>query len=212
MKCVGKYIVLEGPDGSGKSTQASRLVQQLTTFGCRAVHVREPGGTRLGEAVRKVLLDHAHAGMSRRAELMLHMAARAELAEKVIRPALERNDIVVSDRCLMSSVVYQGIAGNVGRDAVYATADIAVGPVRPSLTVVVDVPVEVARARMAEAEPDRVEAEPIEFHEAVRQAYLEEAERMPGAVVVDGNRPAEKVFKEIWYYVESHVKTTAGAE
>ena len=192
----GVFISLEGIDGSGKSTQARMLVEYLTDMAVEVVSVREPGSTVLAEKVRAILLQ-PESEICGRAELMLYEAARAQLTNEVIRPALSRGAIVVADRFGDSSVAYQGYGRELGADVVRMANEVATDGVLPDLTFVVDVPVEVAHLRRGN-EPDRIEQESSRFHERVREGFLAIAnEEHSRVVVVDGTRSVDRVFEDI---------------
>ncbi len=177
---LGRFVVLEGIDGSGKSTQARLLAAALRTRGERVVETREPGGTALGEQLRAVVLGSAPGQLADAAEVYVFAAARAQLVTEVIRPALMRGEWVVCDRFLESSLVYQGVARGLGIDAVARANELAVARCVPDLVVVVDVPLEVAAARRGGG--DRIEAEDAEFHLRVVAGYRELRDRWPERV------------------------------
>jgi dTMP kinase len=166
----GRFIVLEGADGCGKSTQAERLVASLTALGTDVVHVREPGSTTVGEGVRALLLDRATGALSPRTETLLYLAARAQLVAEVIRPALQAGKTVVSERWTLSTEVYQGLAGDLGLEAVQRAAPLAEDGVQPNLVIVLDVGLGEGLARLT-GEPDRMEAKGAAFHERVVEGY-----------------------------------------
>lgn len=199
----GRFVVLDGPDGGGKSTQAALLCEALTKEGRTVELTREPGGTPLGERVREILLgeDGPDLEFGARAELFLFMAARAEIVEAVIRPALDGGRIVVSERFLLSSVVYQGLAGAIPAGEVEVIGHSATGGLVPDLTVVVDIDAETGLARAGKA--DRIEQRGRTYHEKVRQGFLSLASRNPARIaVVDGSRPVEEVHAEIMKRVQ----------
>jgi len=172
---AGRFLVLEGPDGSGKSTQAARLVAWLVSRGREAVHLRDPGATRVGEKVREILLDPAHEELDPTAEALLFMASRAQLIAERIRPERERGRIVVCERWLPSTVCYQGYAGGLSPEAIWKMGEFASGGLSPDLTLVLDVEPETGLSRVGD-EPDLMEQRSLEFHRAVRDGYLRIAE------------------------------------
>lgn len=178
-----RFIALEGVDGSGKSTQARMVADALRARGVPAVLTREPGGTPLGEGLRGLLLDGALPRIGPVAEAYLFAAARAALVEEVVRPALERGEWVVTDRFVDSSLAYQGAAGGVGLDEVWALNARAVAGCLPDLALVVDVPVDVAAERRC-AGQDRIEAQGPGFQQRVAEGYRALAERFPERVVM----------------------------
>ncbi len=187
-------VTFEGVDGSGKSTQAALAAERLAEGGREVVLTREPGGTPLGERIREVLLDGPE--MTAWAEASLFAAARAELAERVIRPALARGAIVVSDRYLDSSLAYQGVARGLGIDRVL-DLNAAVADLLPDRTFVLLVDEETSAARLG-AQPDRMEREGAAFRAAVADGYREVAERFPDRIVVlDGSLSREELAEGV---------------
>jgi len=188
------FVTFEGVDGSGKSTQAALLAEHLAASGREVVATREPGGTPLGEKIRGLLLDGEHPAPW--AEAALFAAARAELAERVIRPSLAAGADVVCDRYLDSSLAYQGIARGLGVDRVLEL-NIAVADLPPDRTFVLLVDRETAAER-AGSSPDRMEQEDGAFHTAVAEGYRELAERYPERIVVlDGSQPEDALAARI---------------
>lgn len=195
----GAFLVIDGPDGAGKSTQARRLGELLAARGVTVCPVRDPGGTAIGEKIRAILLDRAHERMSVACELMLYMASRAQLAAEVIRPAIQRGECVLADRYISSTVAYQG-AGGIDVDSVMAAGQIAVEHTWPDLTIVLDLPAEegLARVEKARGGHDRMEAKGAEFHRRVRELFLAQADRYPGRfVVVDARGSEEQVHERL---------------
>jgi dTMP kinase len=167
---TGLFLAFEGGDGAGKSTQSRLLAEALTARGLEVVVTREPGGTPAGEAMRHVVLTPDFAGLDDRAEALLYAAARAEHVARLIRPALERGAVVVTDRYIDSSIAYQGVGRALGPDVVGEINLWATHGLLPDLTVLLDVDAGAGLARIDSA-PDRLEAEPEEFHHAVVQAF-----------------------------------------
>ncbi|WP_415907312.1 dTMP kinase [Oleiharenicola sp. Vm1] len=206
-KPVGKLISFEGSEGSGKSTQIMRLAEHLQKLGREVIATREPGGTEIGEQIRNILI-HNHRGdeMCPETELLLFTAARAQLVREVIAPALLRGAVVLSDRYLDSSTVYQGVARNLAPDPVNQINRFAVGNVMPHLTIVLDVPTEVSLQRIRQRAsdlPDRMERENIEFYNKVREGYLLLARQWPERVVVmDGTQQPNALEEQIWGAVQ----------
>lgn len=193
---AARFIVFEGGEGAGKSTQSAALADYLQARGHEVLCTREPGGTPAAEAIRAVLLDPANAGLDDRAEALLFAAARGDHAARVIRPALERGEIVISDRYLDSSVAYQGVARGLGAERVAELSLWATGGLVPDLTIVLDVDPALGLARVVG--PDRLESEPLEWHARVRQGFLDIAAAAPDRyLVLDGSRPAEDLAVEI---------------
>src|SRR2546423_602976 len=194
MAAEGAFVVLEGGDGCGKSTQAAILVARLRESGREVVATREPGATGVGKAIRSLVLESGD--VDPRTEALLIAADRAEHVAEVIRPALARGAVVVSDRHGPSSLAYQGVARGLGVDEVAHLSEWAAGGLRPDLVIVLDVDAVVAAARRAGPE-DRMEREPPEFRARVNQAYRDLAVRF-GWTVIDGRGPVEAVADLIW--------------
>jgi len=193
----GRFLVLEGIDGVGKSTQHARLVTHLRSLGLDVVVTREPGGTSIGERIRELLLDLDHAAMSARCEVMLYMASRAQLIDEVIAPALANGSVVVSDRFAQSTIAYQGAGGQLPPRDIERIARIACGDIWPELVVIFDMDHHAAIARLP-GEPDRVESKGADYRRRVRQAYLDLAEREPEShAVIDAHAPADVVFENL---------------
>ncbi|MER6460525.1 dTMP kinase [Streptomyces sp. NPDC001228] len=189
----GFFIALEGGDGAGKSTQAEALAEWIRAKGHEVVLTREPGATPVGKRLRSILLDVSSAGLSHRAEALLYAADRAEHVDTVVRPALERGAVVISDRYIDSSVAYQGAGRDLSPTEVARINRWATNGLVPHLTVLLDVEPETARERFTEA-PDRLESEPAEFHARVRAGFLTLAASDPGRyLVVDAGQEPESV-------------------
>lgn len=178
----GFFIAFEGGEGAGKSTQEALLAQSLAERGEVVVRTREPGGTPAAEEIRTILLSPHNAGLDDRAEALLFAAARGEHVARVIRPALQRGDVVICDRYLDSSVAYQGYGRGLGPKRIRDLSLWATGELVPDLTVVLDVDPEIGLSRLTN--PDRLEAEPVDYHRAVRAAFLSIAEREPERYLV----------------------------
>jgi dTMP kinase len=190
------FLSLDGLDGTGKSTQCRLLAEWLRARGWDVSECADPGGTAVGDVIRDLLLGHRHE-MALPCEALLFMASRAQLTAEVIRPALEAGRAVVCDRYLLANVVYQGHAGGLDPEQLWQVGRVATGGLEPDLTVVLDLPVEVALTRRT-GPADRVESRSVEFHERVRQGFLAEARRRPDRVrVVDASRPVGAVHEAI---------------
>ena len=195
----GCFIVLEGPEGAGKSLQIGRLAARLEARGVACVTTREPGGTAAAEAIRDVILDRPELRLDGVAELLLFSAARRMHVEEIIRPALERGDVVLCDRFELSTRVYQGCARGVSAGAIERVTAAATGGLRPNLYVVLDVPVTMGLAR-GEAhgrDPDRIERETQGFMERVREGYRHLAASDGRIEIVNGAGAPDEVEREI---------------
>ena len=196
----GSFIVLDGTEGSGKSTQARLLHERLTReLGAESVLlVRDPGTTRIGEQVRALLLNPDHAEMNMRCEMLLYMAARAQMMAEVIIPALDHGRTVVCDRFVSSTLAYQLGGDALSGDEIRAVADIAIRGRWPDLTVLLDMPARSSMARVKRA-MDRIEQRPMEYHEQVRTNYLAQAETDPHRYrVVAADRDLQEVHADVW--------------
>jgi dTMP kinase len=190
----GVFVVLEGGDGCGKSTQAAILVARLRELGREVVATREPGATAAGAGIRRLVLGGGD--LDPRAEALLIAADRAEHVAEVIRPALARGAVVVSDRHVPSSLAYQGVARGLGVEEVARLSEWATGGLQPDLVVVLDVDPAAAAARRAGPQ-DRMEREPAAFRTLVRDAYRDLAARV-GWTLLDGTAPVDLVAEQIW--------------
>jgi dTMP kinase len=209
-KRTGKLISFEGSEGSGKTSQIARLADRLQRLGRNVVTVREPGGTEIGEQIRNIIVHNSRGDeMCPETELLLFAASRAQLVREVIAPALLKGAIVLSDRFLDSSTVYQGIGRKLAADPVSKINLFAVGSVMPDLTVVIDVPTRVGLSRIRQRAtdlPDRMERENIDFYDKIREGYLVLAKGMPGRfVVVDGQKDEAETERRIWKAVKSRI-------
>jgi len=210
-KPAGRLISFEGSEGSGKSTQIARLAAHFQSLKREVVTTREPGGTEIGEQIRNIIVHNSRGDeMCAETELLLFTAARAQLVREVIAPALLRGALVLSDRFLDSSTVYQGIGRNLAADPVNQINRFAVGNVMPDLTIVLDVPESVSLARLKQRAsdlPDRMERENIDFYRKVREGYLVLAQSMPERfVVIDGTRDQDWIEKTIRVAVTERLK------
>ncbi|MBV9596106.1 MAG: dTMP kinase [Chloroflexi bacterium] len=194
------FITFEGTEGSGKSVQARLLANRLRAAGRVVVETREPGGTPLGLELRQILLGRGQLDISTRAEALLMNASRAQLVETVIRPALERDDVVVCDRFADSTLAYQGAGRGLGMDELASVIAFATAGLRPQLTLLLDVPVEVGLARKhAQAQGNRFEAETLAFHARVHSAYRSLVAAEPDRWrCFDAVSPVEQVAAQIW--------------
>lgn len=195
MSARGLFIVFEGPDKSGKSTQAKLLVEKLRALGLDVVHTREPGGTSFAEEIRRILLSRDHS-VEPRAELLLYEAARAQHTEETLRPALAAGKIVVCERYTLSTLVYQGHARGLDRRLVEAANDLATDGLKPDVTFIIDIPSAEFDARDVEREHDRLESEPAAFRRKVREGYRKLAPK--NAVVLDGRKSVQAIQEEIF--------------
>ncbi|MEE8385557.1 MAG: dTMP kinase [Dehalococcoidia bacterium] len=195
----GHFIVLEGGEGVGKTTQLGLLSDWLRALDLPCSTAREPGGTPVGEAIREVLLHRTQMVMPAETELLLMLAARAAFVREVVEPALDRGEIVVADRFDLSSMAYQGYGRGLGADEVRRVNAFATGGVRPDLYIVLDIPVAdgLRRKQGDEAGADRIEQEGGKFMEEVRRGYLELAAEMPEATVVDASGTPEEVHQGV---------------
>ena len=200
-KFSGKFIVLDGPDGCGKSTQCALLAEWLKENGVEVVSLRDPGDTAIGEKIRQILLNPEHIAMSTAAEVLLYMAARVQLWQEKIAPALAQKKCVVLDRWLSSTCAYQGHAGGFGINQLIKLAEDSLGKPWPDLTIILDVDLETGANRLS-ARPDRMEAKPREYHQKVRDGFLKLAGRQENFHLVDATGDIETVHKKIIEVVE----------
>ena len=201
----GYFISLEGGEGAGKSTQHSRIVEWLSDQGKTVVEAREPGGTPVSEQIRQVLLDTRNAGLNPTAELLLMFAARSQLVEEVIRPALADGSVVVCDRFADASYAYQGGGRQLGAATVGSVESLVLNGLQPDLTLLFDVPVEQGMSRVADrGAADRFEVESLLFFERVRNAYLERASADPDRFrIIDASLDIELVWQQVQATLES---------
>lgn len=205
----GRFIVFDGPDGSGKSTQLARFIDAAQQANLTVCEVREPGGTHIGEEIRKVLLDAKHETshpIDLRCEMLLFMASRAQLITQRIEPAIKRGELVVADRFISSTLAYQGTAGGLAIDDIMAVGQVALHDYWPELVVVFDVDAKTAQARMNpllrgkefEDTKDRIESKGDAYHRRVRQGYLDQAKRDPDRyLVIDATREPDPIYEDL---------------
>ena len=200
------FITFEGSEGCGKTTQAQKLAERLARSGVTHLVTREPGGTPIGETIRELLQFAPHnSRMTPETELFLFEASRSQLVREVINPALERGICVIADRFFDSTTVYQGAARTLDRELIERLNTFAVGDCIPDVTFVLDVNAATAKSRMqGPRKTDRMEQQPADFYERVREGYRALAKREPSRVVlIDGARTADEIENEIWRVLAS---------
>jgi dTMP kinase len=191
------FFSFDGVDGVGKTTQLDLFCQWLRNREFEVVCCRDPGSTRLGELLRKIVLGDAETAIHRRSEMLLYMAARAQLVEELIRPALESGKTVVCDRFLLANVVYQGYAGGLDVEQLWQIGEIATGGIHPTLTFLLDMSPEAARLRI-QRDLDRMESQGADYLRRVREGFLKEAHRRPQEIaVIDAGRDVDRVQADI---------------
>ena len=196
---AGIFISMEGPDGAGKTTQIELLKAYLENKGYEILITREPGGTKISEAVRNIILDRSNSEMDYMTEALLYASARAQLVAEVIKPAIAAGKAVISDRFVDSSAVYQGMARGLGVENVYKINEFAIQGMMPKLTIHLDLPASVGIMRKKnQAELDRIELEKAEFHEKVAEGYRQLAKMSPQRIyTIDATLPVEEIHKLI---------------
>jgi dTMP kinase len=196
----GKFITFEGPEGCGKSSQIKLLSDALVKEGRIVLTTREPGGTDVGEEIRKILMNPEHVELTDLTEVFLYEAARAQIVNEVIIPALDSGHIVLCDRFSESTLAYQGYGGKISVEWIQKIDQMARGGLSPDLTLFIDVNPEVGlkRARASKKEIDRLEEKDLEYHKRVYQGYLELAKKNPDRIkIVDGRKGVQEVHQEI---------------
>ena len=202
----GILRALEGPDGSGKSTQIKMLAKYLEEKGHKVLVTREPGGTKISEKIRKIILDNDNKEMCSISEALLYAASRAQLVEEVLKPALDNGEIILCDRFVYSSIVYQGIARGIGEDKVKYINDIALNGMKPDLTIMINISYEEGLNRkMNQKKLDRLENCGDDFHKKVYDGYQHLSKTTENIVIVDGNRDLEVVYNEIVNEIEKFI-------
>lgn len=200
MKIKKRFITFEGGDGTGKTTLIEKLSLDLENLGYGIVKSREPGGSRISEQIRNVILDVNNTEMDYMTEALLYAASRRQHLEEIIKPAINCGKIVILDRYVDSSLAYQGYARNLGIEKVYAINNYAIDGFFPDLTIYIDIDPEIGISRIKNnhRDMDRLDLEKIEFHKLVRDGYLKVSEMFPERIkVVDGNRTIDEIYAEI---------------
>lgn len=195
---TAKFIVFDGGEGCGKSTQVKLLRDRMAAAGVDVLLVRDPGTTRIGEQIRAILLDPAHGEMNMRCEMLLYMAARAQMMSQTILPALEAGKTVICDRFVSSTLAYQLGGDGLTAQEIRDIADIAIKRRWPDLTIILDMPVQASMKRV-QREKDRIEQRSTEYHETVRRNFLSQAEADPKRHrVINADRTPEQVHEDVW--------------
>lgn len=198
----GKFITFEGSEGSGKSTQAKLIAQYLKKKKKPVLHIREPGGVKVSEAIRRILLDVRNTGMTDECEVLLYMAARSQLVEEVIVPALRKGKIVLCDRFLDSTLVYQGYGNGVDMGLIKKIGKFATQGILPDLTLLFDIETKKGLARTGRAK-DRIELRSLAYHNRVRKGYLDLAKKESKRIkVIKVNKEKEKIYKMVRVYID----------
>lgn len=206
---MGKFITFEGGDGCGKTSVIKGVIEKLENDGFIIVKTREPGGSSIAEKVRNVILDVNNTGMEYVTECLLYAACRSQHLHDIVIPSLEAGKVVICDRFVDSSYVYQGIARNIGLEKVMAINELVVGNHMPDLTIYIDATPEVclARRNSREEEQNRLDLESLEFHHKVRNGYKKICEMYKDRIVeINGDQPLEKVIEDTYLVVSSFLK------
>lgn len=194
----GLFIVLEGPDGSGKSTMAKMIAQYYQDAGREIVFTREPGGTKISEKIRDIILDNNNTEMAYMTEAMLYAASRAQLVSEFIKPNLEKGKVVISERYVYSSIVYQGIARNLGIQRVKEINDFAIDGLEPDLVLFFDInPEKALNRKLSQGNGDRLENEKLDFHKRVYEGYKEISKIYPEIISINADKGIDELFSDI---------------
>ncbi len=195
----GLFITVEGIDGSGKTTQMAKIQSYLESLGCKVLLIREPGGTRISEAIRGILLNSEYTEMDDKTEVLLYSASRAQLVEETIKPAIGRNITVICDRFVDSFYAYQGYGRGSSFDVLTSITNFAIGGTIPDITLFFDIAPEIAlRRRFAATESDRIENEVFDFHKKVYDGFKALAAKYPGRIkTIDATRSEEEVWRDV---------------
>ena len=204
------FITFEGPDGSGKTTQMNMLIPVLESQGADIIRTREPGGTEIGDQIRSVIMDMKNKSMHPRAEILLFCASRAQLVEELIRPSIAAGKIILCDRYADSTMAYQGYGHGLDKEALSQLLDFATGRLKPDLTLLFDIPSEsgLRRRQANHDEWNRMDDYALQFHEKVRNGYLEMAEKEPERwIVINADRPKDVIHEEVVSILSEKLKS-----
>jgi len=206
MDVKGKLITLEGSEGSGKSTQSALIAEYLKKAGCDVLQLREPGGVKISESIRNLLLDAKNTAMSNECEMLLYMAARGQIVQEVIAPALKSGKIIICDRFLDSTIAYQGYGNGVDIEVIKRTGAFVTKGITPDMTLLFDIEVEKGLSR-TNAQKDRIEMRSLDYHNKVRQGYLALAKEEPKRIkVIQVDAPKEKIFERVRVHLDKVIK------
>lgn len=204
----GRFITLEGAEGSGKSTQAKKLLGYLQKKGLSVMLLREPGGVAISESIRKILLDVKNSAMTNECETLLYMAARAQIVEEVIIPELKKGTVILCDRFLDSTLVYQGYGNGVDLDFIRHVGTVVTQKIVPDLTFLFDLPAEKGLSRTGKNK-DRIELRSLDYHKRVRKGYLTLAREEPGRIrVIDANRSKDEINEDVRRHINELLALT----
>lgn len=194
----GLFIVLEGPDGSGKSTMAKMIAQYYQDAGREIVFTREPGGTKISEQIRDIILDNNNTEMAYMTEALLYASSRAQLVSEFIKPNLEKGKVIISERYVYSSIVYQGIARNLGIQRVKEINDYAIDGLEPDLVLFFDInPEKALNRKLSQGNGDRLENEKLDFHKRVYEGYKEISKIYPEIISINADKGVDELFSDI---------------
>ncbi len=206
MALKGKFITFEGSEGSGKSTQSALVLEYLKSKKLPVMLLREPGGVKISEKIRAILLDEKNKAMGDECETLLYMAARAQLVKEVLKPALEEGKIVLCDRFLDSTIAYQGYGNGVDAKSIESIGQFAVGQIKPDLTLLFDIDTEQGLSR-TNAKKDRIELRSVDYHVRVRQGYLALAKEHKNRIkVIKVDTSKEEIFDRVKTLIDQVIK------